>query len=284
LTSIFHDEYKTKDYCVKIISCYEKKLPGQSLVVPGSPYASLLYVTQGLCEVRFSDYAVPVKRRQLILIDAGIPFALTWSDVAPNVLGLEFDYVNAPGCAAGTRALYESNADYRQMCDSGCDYVLLGDDDDVLYGLMKETVHMCALDDREGELLGSFNASLLLLRIAGLSGRQVGEEDVIGLHYVRQALKYINEQYMDDLTVSQIAEHVHVHPSYLHRLFKTVKGVTINNYISGVRIEKAKQLLKDTDFSVMDVSISVGINSQQYFANLFKKLTGMTPSQYKHKA
>jgi len=281
LTSIFHDEYKTKDYGIKIMSYYEKKMPGQCLGTRESPYASLLYINQGCCEVRFEDYTVPVKRRQLILIDAGMPFSLVWDQDAPLILAMEFDYVNAPGCAASTKALYESNTDYRQMCDSGCDYVLLGDDDDALYGLMKETVHMCMLDDREGEQLGAFNASLLLLRIAGMSGRQVGEEDVIGLHYVRQALKYINEQYMDDLTVSQIAEHVHVHPSYLHRLFKTIKSVTINSYISEVRIQKAKQLLKETDFSVMDVSISVGINSQQYFANLFKKLTGMTPSQYK---
>ena len=69
--------------------------------------------------------------------------------------------------------------------------------------------------------------------------------------------------------------------TYVCTLFKGETGVTLNQYITGFRMEKAKELLSDPKYRISDVSVRVGYPDGNYFGKSFKKAVGMTPSEYR---
>lgn len=98
---------------------------------------------------------------------------------------------------------------------------------------------------------------------------------------VKKIKEYIEENYQKPITRSDIAEHVHISPSYVSIVFKRIEGKTVMAYITEVRINKAKRLLSEKKYSCQTVSAMVGYNDYSYFANVFKKQTGHSPSEYK---
>ncbi|MBO5246569.1 MAG: response regulator [Eubacterium sp.] len=95
---------------------------------------------------------------------------------------------------------------------------------------------------------------------------------------------YISTNYSDDnLSIKAISEHVHLSSSYLCTVFKTETGQTLNQYLTNFRIEKAKQLLADPRNKVNEVAIQVGYSDCNYFGKTFKKVVGLSPSEYREK-
>lgn len=93
---------------------------------------------------------------------------------------------------------------------------------------------------------------------------------------------YISSNYgKSSLSVKDISEHVSLSPSYLCTFFKNGTGVTLNQYITEYRLEKAKQMLADPRYRVADVSFAVGYNDGNYFSKSFRKYTGYSPSEYR---
>lgn len=99
--------------------------------------------------------------------------------------------------------------------------------------------------------------------------------------HVRKALDYIEANYMMSISTEDIAGAAGVHVGHLHRLFPEETGMTINEYLTHLRIEKAKTLLMHTDIPNASIATRAGISSQQYFCRLFKKETGMSPQEYR---
>ena len=83
------------------------------------------------------------------------------------------------------------------------------------------------------------------------------------------------------LDIQFISEQLNLSVSYLSLLFKQETGLTINHYMNDYRIWKAKELLTGTQMKIADISDSVGYSNQNYFAKIFKKITGMSPSTYR---
>lgn len=98
---------------------------------------------------------------------------------------------------------------------------------------------------------------------------------------VKRIKCYIEENLQKPITRSDIAEYVHISPSYVSIVFKKIEGKTVMAYITEVRINKAKKLLREKKYSCQTVSAMVGYNDYSYFANVFKKQTGYSPSEYK---
>jgi AraC family transcriptional regulator of adaptative response / methylphosphotriester-DNA alkyltransferase methyltransferase len=99
--------------------------------------------------------------------------------------------------------------------------------------------------------------------------------------WVDQITKYIETNYNEALRLQTIADMCHGSPYHLHRTFKRIKGMTPAAYILHLRIDEASQLLIDTDRTVADIAITVGLPNTTYFITLFKKMTGFTPKDYR---
>ncbi|OAS19048.1 response regulator [Paenibacillus oryzisoli] len=97
-------------------------------------------------------------------------------------------------------------------------------------------------------------------------------------------MQVIQEHYHDDhLTINMLAQHLFLTPTYLCMIFKKKTGKTINQYITEVRIEKAKEFLKEERVKLLEISRKVGYQSPNHFTKIFKKMTGMNPSDYRER-
>lgn len=97
---------------------------------------------------------------------------------------------------------------------------------------------------------------------------------------LESVLEYIEERYAQDLSLQELAALVELHPAYLSLLFKERMGVSYRKYLTGIRIEKAKILLREGK-RVNEVYGQVGYINQRHFAETFKRIVGMTPVYYR---
>lgn len=99
---------------------------------------------------------------------------------------------------------------------------------------------------------------------------------------INKAQNYIEANYTSpDISLNSIAEHVYLNPSYFSKLYKKETGETYMEFLTKLRIEKAKSFLKETNIRTSDIGIAVGYPNSQYFTTLFKKVTGNTPVEYR---
>ncbi len=98
---------------------------------------------------------------------------------------------------------------------------------------------------------------------------------------LRKAIDYINEHYSESVTLNEVAEHTFVTTFYISRMFKKELGTSFIDYLNDIRIEKAKELLKDVKYKSYEVASLVGIPDPHYFSRLFKKHSGISPSEYR---
>lgn len=93
----------------------------------------------------------------------------------------------------------------------------------------------------------------------------------------------IEKNYKENLTSKKMATKLFVSESYFCRIFKKNFNHCFQNYLCMYRIEKAKILLRTTKDSISEISMEIGFNSFSFFTKMFKKYTGVTPSQYRKK-
>ena len=98
---------------------------------------------------------------------------------------------------------------------------------------------------------------------------------------IRQIVAYIDRHFCEDLSLENVAEHFGMHKVYLAKVFKDEKSMSVNEYIRTVRMEQAKLMLENDAAKISTVVEALGFNNAQTFYNLFKKHTGMSPSEYK---
>jgi two-component system response regulator YesN len=101
------------------------------------------------------------------------------------------------------------------------------------------------------------------------------------LKHIRQARKFIEENYMNNITLEDLGAHIGFNPSYFSCIFKKETDMSFIEYLSKVRIEKAKDLLKESDLRIQDVCLMVGYNDVKYFTKSFIKHTGLKPNEYR---
>lgn len=95
--------------------------------------------------------------------------------------------------------------------------------------------------------------------------------------------KYINENYMHDLSLAHLVDSYFISPNYLSRMFKKVTGFTVSEYVNNVRVREAGRLLIETEMGIADIAGTTGFNSITHFGRVFKAITGCPPLQYRKK-
>lgn len=97
--------------------------------------------------------------------------------------------------------------------------------------------------------------------------------------YFERVVSFIHNNYMNEITVSQICEYCNLSSTYVHQILKNYTGKTVVQYINEYRVEKATELLANTDKKIMDIAKEVGFSSAKYFIRIFKSIKGITPGE-----
>lgn len=153
------------------------------------------------------------------------------------------------------------------------------------------------------KLVGKFDPIVDLNKLANMESYSCWEEIVVYFKTLAESIfnfkkdytfknanrifsfiKNYTEQHLDgDLTLTKFASLLHFHPFYLSRLFKQVTGESLTEYVSGVRLDKAKELLCNSSIKVSKIAVSLGFETQSYFTKFFKKYTNVPPQEYRLK-
>ena len=122
------------------------------------------------------------------------------------------------------------------------------------------------------EHLGALSESILI------------EESSLESNTIKHAREYISDHYQEPLTLKQAARAVNMSVCNFCKVFKQSSGMTFTDYLTRLRIEKAKNLLANTDKQISEIAFEVGFNSLSQFNRSFKRITGESPSLFRKKA
>lgn len=86
---------------------------------------------------------------------------------------------------------------------------------------------------------------------------------------------------MNDISLDDISRRINISSYYFSKLFKEETGVNFIEYLTDLRMEKSKELLASPNMSIKDICVSVGYQDPNYFSRIFKKINGVTPSEYR---
>lgn len=98
---------------------------------------------------------------------------------------------------------------------------------------------------------------------------------------LRRAIEFMHDNCGRELSLAEIASAAYVSEFHFARLFKKITGLTPHVYLAGLRIERARKLLAESDLSIVEVGAAVGYASQSHFTKVFREATGMTPRAFR---
>jgi two-component system, response regulator YesN len=93
--------------------------------------------------------------------------------------------------------------------------------------------------------------------------------------------EYLRKNYQEDINLQEIAERFFLNRDYISRKFKQEYNETLTDYLTKIRIEKAKALLENPSFKIYEVAYKTGYQNEKYFSKVFKKVIGQTPNEYR---
>ena len=109
-----------------------------------------------------------------------------------------------------------------------------------------------------------------------------GSRKESSLSVIEKAKSYINDHFQKDISLDEVSKEVNVSPYYFSKLFKEETGQNYIEYMTEIRINKAKELLSQgNETSMKEICISCGYQDPNYFSRIFKKTVGLTPTEYR---
>jgi len=101
---------------------------------------------------------------------------------------------------------------------------------------------------------------------------------------IRKVKVYIEDHMKEEISRKGLAGSVYLSEDYVSRIFRDETGMSLSNYVTGRRMEKAQEYLRNTDWGISRIAMEVGYTNFSYFSKTFKEYTGCTPNEYRKKA
>ena len=213
----------------------------------------------------------------LILMDIEMP-GMSGLDAARAVLA------QRPGCRVIFVTAYSLFQYAHEAVHLGaCDYLLKPVDPDELEASIRRAMRQVEAE-RKLEELATAKALPELQDAGAAPAEDAADEDSPAAMVMAQVRRYLEDNYMFDLSLDSVGEILHISPAYLSAQFKKYQKMNFLDCLTELRINAAKKLLADPLRSTAEVASMVGYDDSSYFARAFKKRTGMTPTQYRRQA
>lgn len=149
-------------------------------------------------------------------------------------------------------------------------------------GNIRRVFHMLDYHFNKSGLLHDELVDQLLSLLLTYLKMSAWEQRLSKFDMIDRIMEFVQENYMTPLSVKALAECVHVSESYLSRLMMSHIGISPMKYVNHIRIENAKHALR-TDIPIEELATLVGFSDQKYFSTVFKRETGISPSEYRKK-
>jgi YesN/AraC family two-component response regulator len=123
--------------------------------------------------------------------------------------------------------------------------------------------------------------SIFAEHLSMVSNQVVVQQQTAEPPVISRAKQFIQEHQGEDLSLGQVAKAVNTSTFYFCKMFKKATGVNFTDYLSRVRIEKAKNLLLNPNLRISEIAYEVGFQSLTHFNRVFKKIVGQSPTEYR---
>lgn len=120
-----------------------------------------------------------------------------------------------------------------------------------------------------------------MTKVQNVCRNVVSKREEQAANLIHQAREYIDNHFDEDLTLDEVSRLINISPYYFSKLFKEEIGQSFIEYITNLRMEKAKTLLATTNKSMKEICSAIGYADPNYFSRTFKKNVGVTPTEYK---
>lgn len=143
--------------------------------------------------------------------------------------------------------------------------------------LSEETLYTALIRADSAPVLADILSSWMEAVAERFTYQSVDKKQKIAL----QIKQIIDTEYASNITLKYLSQKVFLSSNYVHILFKSIFGRTVNHYLTEVRIQTACRLLSDTGYGIAEIAPQVGYEHNTYFFSIFKRITGMTPAEYR---
>lgn len=283
--SLFQQMLEEGDYVPRFYAYYYKQWINYEMPYHQHDSTEIMYMISGVCRIDVkvgdTEKRVTLKKGEFMVLDADVPHRLIVEQVVScRMLNVEFGFMETEGRTLSLRQIAVEEQEVSFLLNRPFPYLVLVDQEEV-YPVLRSLV--LELDQRgtEGRMMTHMLFIQLLVCIARLYDERERSEVQQSEFYIKRSVDFLHQNYDRNIQVKDVAAEVNLHPGYLHRVFRRGTGRTITEYLTMIRMEKAKMLLEQTDIPIHEISDYVGVGSRQYFHMLFKKYTETTPVEYR---
>ena len=285
MNSIYDAENLQPGYVPAVYGYYDRANMMEStpeVINHSHSLCEIMYVNEGTMSIETESNGFnQVSCNQFIWIDAGIRhWDLRFNKGLCSMMNIEYQYEEGNGAAPDLASLLQADGMLRDMFDQKPRVLTLSDRNGVIYQLMKSIIPLADSTSEQARNLCALLCTQVNLEIARLRSLNQSRESVAN-HYISEALEILNNSYAEPLTASALAETLHIHPSYLHRLFREYTSRTMKEHLQRIRIQHAQELLTETRKSMLEIAGEVGFSNTQQFQQLFRRIVGMKPLEYR---
>ena len=285
MNSIYDAENLQPGYVPAVYGYYDRANMMEStpeVINHSHSLCEIMYVNEGTMSIETESNGFnQVSCSQFIWIDAGIRhWDLRFNKGLCSMMNIEYQYEEGTASAPDLASLLQADGMLRDMFEQKPRVLTLSDRNGVIYQLMKSIIPLADSTSEQSRNLCALLCTQVNLEIARLRSLNRSRESVAN-HYISEALEILNNSYAEPLTASAVAEELHIHPSYLHRLFREYTSRTMKEHLQRIRIQHAQELLAETRKSVLEIADEVGFSNTQQFQQLFRRIVGMKPLEYR---
>lgn len=250
------------------------KRPGWGDEPHSHEFAEVLLVTDGCGTVTADDVELSARKGDIIVYNAGVLHAEKSSVEEPlELLFFALDKISItdlePNCLLPP--------EYECVIHSEEQYEVFKAQLDTMVSEMENK-------ERFYQEIAQYQARMFLLYLFRLLNKNTQETILKKNRSFAEALEYVDAHYLEPITLETVADACYLNKYYLSHLFSKEQNMSVGQYIIKRRVDEARHLLENGNQSVSSVAELAGFNDFSYFCRAFKRLTGMTPMQYRRRA